>query len=79
MATVDVLMGSLDVDSAEARAMLRGIQVAIEEGITGFLIESDSITAVNGVNSDNFDSSPFGHILSAIKLLVGISACQEGW
>ncbi|KAL8500898.1 hypothetical protein ACS0TY_020473 [Phlomoides rotata] len=59
--------GVIDVDSAEALAVLHGLELARQHGIEEVEVEFDSQTVVFALNSSKNDLSYYGRIIEDIR------------
>lgn len=70
-------------DIVEAMAAVRAISFPQELGLNSFILEGDSTTVINSLNSAENSLSPFGHILSSAKSTLVIRNCisfsQQTW
>uniref|UniRef100_A0A0A9D8Q3 RNase H type-1 domain-containing protein n=1 Tax=Arundo donax TaxID=35708 RepID=A0A0A9D8Q3_ARUDO len=60
----------IDAFQAEVIACLQGIQTAIEFGIVHVELETDALGVQEAVNSDDFDQSMAGGLISELKSLI---------
>ena len=59
----------------EALAAARAISFALELGCSSFIVEGDSESVINTLNSAEESLSPFGHILTSAKPIAEAICC----
>ncbi|KAL2942997.1 Serine hydroxymethyltransferase 2 [Bienertia sinuspersici] len=72
MAVCDVTDGDFEVETCEALALRRGIQIAMEVGFKSFLVEVDCLVLAMAVKKEKKERTLFGLIVSDICSLLGL-------
>ena len=69
-------VSTTDSKFMEAVAIAQGIQLAKDTGISGFVVESDCMAAVNQINCSTEDLSNIGHVIQWIKAEMKHPRCR---